>query len=177
MFSETTVCSLLRDKMGDTFTVRPITRSDSGLLELFHKDLSSETVFDRWHNHYSFSSRTIPERLLCQCTNTSEQFAIVAMRDASIAGVGRAYHPEGGATFDLAFVVRDIDQSKGIGKALLAALILHAKERAPRYRNVILTAEVLRTNEKMLGLFRSQGFLITEIPYDRTMRAICSIPT
>ncbi len=117
----------------------------------------------------------MPERLLSQCTNTSEQFAIVAMRDASIAGVGRAYHPEGGATFDLAFVVRDIDQSKGIGKALLAALILHAKERTPRYRNVILTGEVLRENEKMLGLFRSEGFSITAIPYDRTMRAVRSI--
>jgi RimJ/RimL family protein N-acetyltransferase len=57
-------------------------------------------------------------------------------------------------TADVAFVVDDAWQRKGLGTALLARLAKAAKERGV----LAFTADALSSNKAMLGVFQASGF-------------------
>lgn len=161
-----------RDKRGNLVIIRPICSHDVAPLSEFHNELSEETVENRWFYNYSFGLRTDPKRLLHQCTNTQQGFALVALVEGKLSGIGRAFFSEPqGCIAHVAFTIRDIDQSFGIGTILLSELtsIIIERKRNEKKRRITIIAEVLRTNKKMVGLFQKQGFTLLCRGYDDTL--------
>jgi len=76
----------------------------------------------------------------------------------SIVGMAQYFIDDKTHTAEVAFVVRDDQQGKGIGLELLAYITLLAK------RNGLhgFTAEVLMDNMHMLQLFQKMGFIIEQ---------------
>jgi RimJ/RimL family protein N-acetyltransferase len=74
----------------------------------------------------------------------------------AVVGMGQYIIDEATHTAEVAFVVRDDHQGKGIGAELLSYLTYLAKKRGLHG----FTAAVLMENKSMLHLFESMGFVI-----------------
>jgi GNAT superfamily N-acetyltransferase len=140
----------LRD--GSPALVRPIMAGDKPALIEFHSHLSEDTRFLRYH--YSKGSLTEDDlRTFCD-VDYRDTLALVAegVRDGRtvILGVGRYSRLAKRDTAEVAFVVRDSEQNKGIGSILLK----HLAEFAWRSGIQTFCGEVLRNNARMLTIFR-----------------------
>ena len=138
---------------GGTAHLRPIRPSDSGALIEFHKSLSPGTVYFRFFSvHPSLSDEEV-ERF----TNVDyvERMALVAELDGRIIGVARYDREPGTDEAEAAFVVADEHQGRGLGSLLLEHLAATARSAGIGR----LTATVLPTNQRMLGVFRDAGFV------------------
>ena len=71
-----------------------------------------------------------------------------------VIGLGQYYIDKSTLVAEVAFVVRDDHQGKGVGTELLSYLTYLAKRRGV----VALTAEALVENRAMLHLFEKMGF-------------------
>lgn len=138
-------------KDGTQINFRPIHPTDEpNFKELFYA-LSQETIY------YRFMSRmkSIPARQIQNFIyiNHRSEIAIVATvpeaHGEDIVAIGRYYLNEKTNMAEVAFVVRDEWQKKGIGTFLLNHLVLIAKGLGIRG----FTAEVLRANRPMQQIF------------------------
>jgi len=156
----------LRD--GTTILMRPITPEDEELmLELFHS-FSRETIYKRWFHIKEYMPR---EQLRKYIYNDLERdmalLAVVEDWDGEIpVGVGRFSFNEMNNSAEIAVVVRDDWQGKGVGTALVSYLTEIAKERGIEG----FTAEVLADNHAMLHLFEKMGFFINKELVDGVYR-------
>jgi hypothetical protein len=137
---------------GKRVTIRPICSSDKLALQEFHSRLSSETRFLRYH--YSKGSLT-EEDLRNYCDiDYSDRMGLIAEEgvdsNKQIIGVGRYIRLADPEIAEVAFVVQDRDQNKGLGTQLLKHLSILACQRGIRY----FVGEVLRQNSRMLKIFR-----------------------
>ena len=145
---------------GSRFTVRPIRAEDEPLLAAFHSELSDLTIYMRYFAPLKLEIRVAHERLLKRCLiDYRHEMALVALlngesRGTRIAGVARLIKTSSGDTAELAFVVADQCQHRGLGTYLLQRTI----EIARRERIVRLEAFVLADNFSMKDLFRHAGF-------------------
>ncbi|MBY4898595.1 GNAT family N-acetyltransferase [Cupriavidus sp. AU9028] len=76
--------------------------------------------------------------------------------------------PDAHGQAELALVVDDRWQGRGIGRALLGRLVREARERGLQ----ALHGEVLSENRRMLALARDQGFSVARHPGDATVHQI-----
>ncbi len=139
---------------GGTVHVRPITPDDADRLRAFHSRLSPETVYNRFFSMV----RTLPARDVERFTTVDhdERAALVAVLRDQIVGVCRYARLTGTADAEVAVVVEDAHQGRGLG-----ALLLEHMEAAARERGVErFVADVLPQNRRMLAVFRSAGFEI-----------------
>ena len=143
---------------GAQFHIRPIRAADEpGLLALFHR-LSSRSRYQRF---FSPMPR-LPQRWLHQLANVDyrERLALVAERPSGAAlelvGVAR-YEPAGMPdSCEIALVVEDRWQARGLGTILLDELLRAAEARGvTRFR-----AFVLADNVRMLTLLARLGTVI-----------------
>ncbi|HON37331.1 MAG TPA: GNAT family N-acetyltransferase [Deltaproteobacteria bacterium] len=117
-------------KDGREIFQRPVLWTDRELiLDLFNR-ISPESLYMRFLRHY----RVLPEDMLYQFTHLDyiDRFALAAVveeegKEAIIAVARYARDPQEGLT-DLAIVVRDDWQNKGLGKLLLLGLIDAGRE-------------------------------------------------
>lgn len=137
---------------GRKVMVRPICSEDKRALLQFHTHLSEETRFLR----YQYLKGDLTEddlRNFCEI-DYNNSLALVAESGVNghreIIGVGRFYRLPRLDTAEVAFVVRDCDQKKGIGTQLLKQLATLAWQKDIRF----FVAEVLRVNNKMISIFR-----------------------
>jgi len=140
---------------GGTVHVRPITPDDADRLREFHGRLSPDTVYNRFFSMV----RTLPARDVERFTNVDhdERAAVVALLRDQIVGVCRYSRFPGTADAEVAVVVEDAHQGRGLG-----ALLLEHMEAAARERGVQrFVADVLPSNRRMLAVFRSAGFEIS----------------
>jgi GNAT superfamily N-acetyltransferase len=79
------------------------------------------------------------------------RFALVAVRDGDLMGVARYEGARKGTDAEIAVVVDDTLQHRGVGRLLLGRLVDIARENG----FTTLTAEVLTGNRAMLGLMRA----------------------
>ena len=139
----------LRD--GRPVHIRPIRpRDDQGLAE-FHRSLSQETIYLRFFAPYP----ELTERDLHRFTHVDhvDRVALVATIGDQLVGVGRYDRVHDGEA-EVAFVVRDDHQGRGLGSVLLEHLAAAARERGiSRF-----VAEVLPTNRRMLATFHEAGY-------------------
>ncbi|HLX88059.1 MAG TPA: GNAT family N-acetyltransferase, partial [Acidimicrobiales bacterium] len=141
--------ALLAD--GTTVHVRPIRRSDAEALAAFHAGLSRETVYKRFFGFH-------PELTPAEVAHFTEvdyvdRFALVALLQGELVGVAR-YDLWSPHNAEVAFVVADAQQGRGIASLLLEHLAAAARQQGIHS----FQADVLHGNREMLGVFRDAGF-------------------
>jgi acyl-CoA synthetase (NDP forming)/GNAT superfamily N-acetyltransferase len=141
---------VLRD--GGTAHVRPIVPEDADRLRAFHGRLSRDTVYNRFFAYRPTLSDRDVERFTT--VDHVDRVALVATLHDEIVGVVRYDRAAGTRTAEVAFVVRDDHQGRGLGAVLLEHLAAAARERGLER----FTADVLPTNRAMLTVFRTAGY-------------------
>ncbi len=140
---------ILRD--GRICHIRPIRPEDRDALASFHESLSPETVYFRFFAPYP----RLTEKDLLRFTNVDyvDRVALVAVIAGEIIGVGR-YDRIDLVEAEIAFVISDEHQGRGLGSILLEHLAVAARERGiTRF-----VAEVLPSNRRMLATFEEAGY-------------------
>jgi hypothetical protein len=137
---------------GTRAVLRPISSADKEALVSFHGRLSPESLFLRYH--YSKGQLTESDlHTLCDI-DYSTSMALVAEAERNgqneIIGVGRYIRLPFDHTAEVAFIVQDCDQNKGIGTHLLH----HLSTLAWQHDIYFFFGEVLRQNSRMLTIFR-----------------------
>src|SRR5437870_8018171 len=152
---------------GQSLRVRPIRHDDGELEEAFVRGLSLESRYQRmlsggtkitpewidsmthidYYRHMAFAVTTV--------SGGAEQFV----------GVGRYVVDAATPSADVALVLADAWQRKGLGRRLLATLLEHAQTAGVREA----VGVVLASNKSMLRLARSMGFAVTAEPEDATV--------
>ena len=137
---------------GGTVHLRPIMPSDAKALVEFHGGLSVRTRYLRYFSVYP----RIPERDLIRFTTVDhvDRVGLIALLADKIIAVGRYERTPGTDEAEVAFVVADAHQGRGIGSVLLEHLAAAARERGIRR----FTAVVLAENDAMLRVFRDAGY-------------------
>ncbi|MFB0521411.1 MAG: GNAT family N-acetyltransferase [Desulfatiglandales bacterium] len=148
---------------GLSILLRPVKITDEPLLKDFFYSLSDQSIYRRF-----FSIRTdMPHEYLQEfvVVDYTQKMLIVAVVERGtreeIVGLGQYAIVEQTHTADLALVVRDDYQKKGVGRELLSYLTFLARKQGL----LGFTAEVLADNKPMLhlfGLFEKMGFDIEE---------------
>ncbi|SHF37927.1 Acyl-CoA synthetase (NDP forming) [Streptoalloteichus hindustanus] len=140
---------------GGTAHVRPITPDDAERLVAFHGRLSERTRYLRYFGPYP----RMPQRDVRRFTTVDhrDRVALVALLGDEIVAVGRFDRLGGGDSAEVAFVVEDTHQGRGLGSILLEHLAAAARERGlGRF-----VAEVLAENTQMVRVFRDAGYQVS----------------
>jgi len=145
-------------KTGLVLLMRPVRMSDERLLKDFFYDLSSDCMYHRFiSTRNSMPHEQLQKFVVIDYTREMVILAIVEKDGMeSIVGMAQYFIDEKTHMAEVAFVVRDDHQSRGIGLELLGYITLLAK------RNGLhgFTAEVLMDNRPMLQLFEKMGFIV-----------------
>ncbi len=131
---------------------RPIRPDDDDKILEFYYSLSRETIYFRF-----FSGRkNVPKSRVRDYTHIDYQknFAMVVEYQKKIIGVGHYIITEDAETAEMAVVMHDDWQRRGIGTHFLHYLIEIAKERGIKH----ITATVLLENYKIMKTIEKLGF-------------------
>lgn len=145
----------MRCRTGEHCLVRPIVPADARLLVEFHGRLSERTAYLRFFTFHPELTSGEVERFTH--VDYTDRLALVVEHDKCLIGVGRYDHEPSTDSAEVAFVVADEWQHRGIGTQLLAELARHARRQRVHY----LTAVTMGENRAMLGVFRHSGLLMT----------------
>ena len=140
---------------GGTVHLRPITPADAPRLLAFHGRLSERTRYFRYFGPYP----RMPQRDLDRFSTVDhlDRVALVASLGDDIVAVGRFDRLDSGDSAEIAFVVEDGHQGRGLGSILLEHLAAAARERGlGRF-----VAEVLAENGQMVRVFRDAGYVVS----------------
>jgi len=133
--------------MNDTQVyIRVATAYDSGKLRAMFARASSETIYRRFHIPYP----EVPEWMVAMMLGTDhhDKESLVAIAKEKVVGHAMYARLREGTEAEMAILVEDGWQSKGVGTSLLSELADRAKRRGID----TFTAEVLAQNRPMLGL-------------------------
>jgi RimJ/RimL family protein N-acetyltransferase len=142
---------------GGWIHVRPIQPSDAvGILDL-HARMSERTRYYRFFSAYPRMSPADQQRFVT--VDHRDREALVAVLENDLIAVARYERlPGSGLDAEVAFVVADKHQRRGIAPVLLQRLVLAAREEGVAR----FTAEVLPGNAPMLRVFAGAGFEIKQ---------------
>ncbi len=140
---------------GSTVHVRPIRPDDADGIVALHSRLSERTRYLRYFSAYP----QIPPRDLERFVNVDHHSreAFVVQQGSDLIAVGR-YEGLGEQVrqAEVAFVVQDGQQGRGIGSVLMEHLIAAAREEGIE----AFVADVLPVNQTMLRVFSEAGFQV-----------------
>jgi RimJ/RimL family protein N-acetyltransferase len=160
-------------KDGTRVRVRPIRAADAPRLTALYGRLSAHTAYQRF---FTVMRRLPPDWARQLATvDYRRRLALVAERpgevEPELIGVGRYETPEGSDVPELAFVIEDGWQGKGLGTILLADILGAAAARGfHRFR-----AYVLAENRRMLHLL-DRFTEVLESRTDHGVRAMLLAP-
>ncbi|MGQ9582073.1 MAG: GNAT family N-acetyltransferase [Thermoplasmatota archaeon] len=143
-------------RKGLTIALRPVRITDEPLLKEFFYSLSDASMYKRFIQ----ARRDMPHERLQEFAvidYTREMVLVATVEEGGrelVVGVGQYGIDEGRHTAEVALVVRDDYQGRGIGRELLSYMTLLAKRQGLHG----FTAEVLASNAPMLKLFSEMGF-------------------
>jgi acetyltransferase len=150
---------------GGEIIIRPIRPEDEPLLVNFHRTLSERSVYLRYFHWMKLEQRTEHERLTRMCfIDYDRQMAFVAeSHDASrgerrIVGVGRLVKSHTAEEAELAVIVSDGFQKRGIGTEIVRQLVEFARDEKLQR----ITASVLFENRPMQKVFERVGFTLRQ---------------
>lgn len=152
-------------KTGLEIFLRPVKISDEPLLKDLFYSLSDNSLYRRFISR----RKDMPHERLQEFVviDYSKEVAIVATikqdEKEIIVGLGQYAIDPNTHTAEVAFVVRDDYQNRGIGTELLSYLTLLAR----RQGLLGFTAEVLVENQPMLHLFEKMGFIMDKRTEDQ----------
>ncbi|MGX7826812.1 bifunctional acetate--CoA ligase family protein/GNAT family N-acetyltransferase [Actinokineospora sp. 24-640] len=140
---------------GGTVHLRPILPTDADALLAFHGRLSARTRYFRYFGPYP----RIPPKDLQRFSTVDhhDRVAFVALLGDDIIAVGRYDRYPGQDSAEVAFVVEDAHQGRGLGSILLEHLAAAARERGLAK----FEAEVLAENAQMVRVFRDAGYQVS----------------
>jgi acetyltransferase len=152
---------------GESFSLRPVRHDDGVLEEAFVRALSFESRYQRM---LSGGFKVTPEWIESMTHidyHRHMAFAVTSVIDGveQFVGVGRYVVDLATAGAEVALVIADVWQGRGLGRRLLATLIEHAQ--SARVQQIV--GVVLATNKAMLRLARSMGFSVNAEPGDATV--------
>ncbi|MFA5352967.1 MAG: GNAT family N-acetyltransferase [Thermodesulfovibrionales bacterium] len=137
--------------------LRPVKMTDEPLLKNFFYDLSTDCMYHRF-----ISTRMdMPHERLQKFTaiDYTREMVILAVKgkdqETEIVGMGQYFIDPERHTAEVAFVVRDDHQNRGVGMELMEYLIYLAKKSGLHG----FVADVLMDNLPMLHLFEKAGFV------------------
>ncbi|SDK71546.1 bifunctional GNAT family N-acetyltransferase/acetate--CoA ligase family protein [Nonomuraea jiangxiensis] len=136
---------------GGTAHVRPIRPADADRLRSFYSRLSDESIYFRF-----FGPRpNLSDREVERFTNVDyvNRVALIATIGADMVAVIR-YDRTGPGEAEVAFLVEDAHQGRGVASVLLEHLAATARERGIER----FIADVLPANKRMTGLLRQAGY-------------------
>lgn len=139
---------------GGTVHLRPIVPSDADQLVAFHGNLSDRTRYFRYFGPYP----RMPQRDIDRFSRVDHRsrVALIALLGDDIVAVGRFDRLEDQELAEVAFVVADGHQGRGLGSILLEHLAAAARESGLRS----FVAEVLAENSQMVRVFRDAGYQV-----------------
>jgi acyl-CoA synthetase (NDP forming)/RimJ/RimL family protein N-acetyltransferase len=140
---------------GGTVHLRPVTPDDAERLLALHSRLSERTRYFRYFGPYPRMPQRDLERF--STVDHHDRVALVALLGDDIVAVGRFDRLDGGDSAEIAFVVEDAHQGRGLGSILLEHLAAAAQERGLRR----FVAEVLAENGQMVRVFRDAGYTVS----------------
>ena len=136
---------------GGTAHLRPITPDDADLLREFHGRLSPETIYYRFFAPYPRLSDRDVRRFTT--VDYEDRVALVATISDALVAVVR-YDKVAPEEAEVAFVVEDAHQGRGLASVLLEHIGAAARERGIRR----FIADVLPENRRMINVFREAGY-------------------
>lgn len=153
-----TTAVVLRD--GSTLHLRPVVPEDEERLMGLFSRLSRHTIYLRFHHVLNQMSREEARRF---CTvDYNNDFALAATLgegdEEKIVALGHFYRFPNQDRAEVAFMVEDAYQGKGIGTHLLEHLVARARDMGIK----VFEAEVLAENKEMIEMFEHSGFHIGE---------------
>lgn len=141
---------------GPEVLLRPVRPTDEEAMKDLFYSFSEQTLYLRFHAVV----KEMPHRkrqIFCN-VDYRQEMAIVATLEEDgheeLIGIGRYMMDEGTRSAEVAFIVRDDWQGKGLGRILFERLAEIAKSRGIQR----FTAEVLAENQAMIRVFRHGGF-------------------
>jgi len=137
---------------GGTVHLRPIGPDDAERLRAMHSRLSPDTIYLRFFSMVRTLTPRDVERLTT--VDHDDRVAIIALLRDEMVGVARYTRLADPAAAEVAVVVEDAHQGRGLGPVLLEHLAAAGLERGVER----FTASVLPNNRRMLEVFRSAGF-------------------
>lgn len=145
--------------LGETaLLIRPIRPDDEPLLHQFHRDLSEDTVRQRWFKDLGYEERVAHKSLLrVAFIDYDREIVLIAQNPATkeILGAGRiAKLPLTLKKAAFALVVKDKWQNKGLGTKLMNKLIEVAKVEEIEE----IYAPMLQGNHQMQAMCKRLGF-------------------
>jgi acetyl coenzyme A synthetase (ADP forming)-like protein len=160
--------ALLAD--GGAVHVRPITPADDRRLRAFHGRLSAESVYLRFFSVHP--QLTDDEVTRFTTIDAVDSMAFVATLDDEIVAVARYNREDDDAeAAEVAFVVDDVHQGRGLGTLLLEHLAGFARTRGIHR----FVADTLAHNQRMLHVFRDAGFAAEKHLADGVVRVSLAI--
>jgi GNAT superfamily N-acetyltransferase len=139
----------------ERYGLRPIRPEDASILLEFHHRLSPGSVYRRYFSvHPELSAAELAH---LTTVDYVDRLAFVLTRDGVLVGVGRFDRLPATSRAEVAFVVEDRYQHRGLGAALLEHLAAAAWTRGITE----LVAETLADNRDMMAVFTESGFPVT----------------
>ena len=144
-------------------SIRVATLWDAERLRTMFSRLSSETIYLRFHLPYP----EVPEPMLAfmlEVDHPDKEALVAVAQDEQIVGHAMYVRLGDSTEAEMAILVEDTWQSKGVGKLLLLELAQRAKHRGIEH----FSAEVLGENRRMLALtamFAESDYMIEDALY------------
>lgn len=142
-------------KSGDRFRIRPVRMADQTVLQQLFYRLSDDSTYQRFLGYKKCHPRE--EIMKLADMDCEQSMALVAEAEGADTGeliaMARYDLEPGTGLADVALVVLDAFQGKGVGTALFKELVALAKAHGVAG----FTADVLADNGRMLGIFNRSG--------------------
>ncbi|MBX6168730.1 MAG: GNAT family N-acetyltransferase [Thermobispora bispora] len=156
---------------GGTAHVRPIRPDDADLLRAFYSRLSPESIYFRY-----FAPRPrLTEKEIVWFTNVDydDRVALIATIGDDMVAVVRYDRLEPRDQAEVAFLVEDAHQGRGLASVLLEHLRAAARERGIR----TFIADVLPGNHRMIAVLREAGYTVQSRFEDGVVRMTLDLST
>ncbi|HUB82552.1 MAG TPA: bifunctional acetate--CoA ligase family protein/GNAT family N-acetyltransferase [Bryobacteraceae bacterium] len=161
-------------KDGGQVTMRPIRPEDEPLMVRFHETLSERSVYLRYFHIMNLEQRTTHERLTRICfIDYDREMALVAVRrnphsgDSEILGVGRLMKIHGTREAEIAVLISDNWQGRGLGRELLSRLLAVAADDGLSR----VVADILPDNRGVMRILDKLGFALKHSLDDEVVHA------
>jgi acyl-CoA hydrolase/GNAT superfamily N-acetyltransferase len=147
-------------RTGEPYLLRPVKISDEPLLKEFFYSLSDQSIYRRFISmRTDMPHERLQEFVIIDYTKEMVVLAVTISEHAereNIIGVGQYGIDDSAHSAEVAFVITDEYQNRGIGTEMLNYLTFLARKQGL----LGFTAEVLVENRPMLHVFEKMGFAI-----------------